>query len=219
MTAKRKPAQASRDVALAAGLRDLSDPRDIRALAHPTRLALLEVLTLHGPLTASQAGELIDESPSSCSFHLRTLARHGFVEETGEGRGRQRPWRRASLGNVMSEPFDDPQTRIAARALSDMFLEHYLVRLREARANFDQLEPEWKEQQVDAEAMLWVTLEELAEINQQLTEIALRYRDRVADPARRPAGARPFDLLYFTYSTELTARGSRPPDQSIEPPS
>jgi DNA-binding transcriptional ArsR family regulator len=209
MTPKRKP-RPSRDAALAAGFRNLSDPRDIRALAHPTRLALLEVLTLHGPLTASEAGELIGESPSSCSFHLRTLARHGFVEETGEGRGRQRPWRRASIGNVMSEPYDDPQTRIAARALSDMFLEHSLMRLREARANFDQLEPEWADQQVDAEAVLWVTLEELAEINEQITEIALRYRDRVNDPTRRPVGARPFDLLYFTFSTELTARGSRP---------
>ena len=52
------------------GNRQLTDPRDMRALAHPTRIALLEVLGVYGPLTATRAGELIGESPSSCSFHL-----------------------------------------------------------------------------------------------------------------------------------------------------
>jgi predicted ArsR family transcriptional regulator len=211
MTKRRQPKPPGHEAAIAAGFRDLRDPRDMRALAHPTRLALLEVLTFHGPLTASEAGELIGESPSSCSFHLRTLARHGFVEETGDGRGRQRPWRRSSIGNTMAEPYDDPQAQIAARALSDMFLDHYLVRLREARANYDLLEPEWAAQQVDSEAILWVTLEELAEINEALTALALRYKDRVGDPASRPAGARPFELLYFTFSADLTTPGRRPP--------
>jgi DNA-binding transcriptional ArsR family regulator len=186
----------------------------MRALALPTRLALLEALTLHGPLTATEAGELIDESPSSCSFHLRSLARHGFVEETGEGRGRQRPWRRATVGTTMSEPYDDPQTRIAARELSDMFLEHYLVRLRQARANHDQLDPDWAAQQADIETIMWVTPGELADLNQEISTLLLRHHDRFTDPARRPAGARAVEILYFAFNTELTPRGSLPPDQS-----
>src|SRR5207247_1324602 len=66
---------------------------ELRALSHPTRLALLEALDLNGPLTATEAGELVGESPSSCSFHLRTLARYGYVEGAEGGRGRQRPWK------------------------------------------------------------------------------------------------------------------------------
>jgi DNA-binding transcriptional ArsR family regulator len=42
----------------------------LRALSHPVRLALLEALAT-GPLTATEAGELIDETPTTCSFHLR----------------------------------------------------------------------------------------------------------------------------------------------------
>jgi DNA-binding transcriptional ArsR family regulator len=48
----------------------ISDARALRALSHPVRLALLEALAT-GPLTATEAGELIDETPTTCSFHLR----------------------------------------------------------------------------------------------------------------------------------------------------
>ena len=53
----------------------------MRALAHPVRLALLEVLADEGRLTATEAGERIGESPANASFHLRQLAKYGFVEE------------------------------------------------------------------------------------------------------------------------------------------
>src|SRR5579875_3635314 len=109
-------------------LRDLRDPKDMRALAHPTRMALLEVLSLHGELTATQAAALVGESPSSCSFHLRTLAKHGFVEETGSGQGRQRPWRLAHLGTSIPL-FEDPESSVAADALGAMYIERELDRL------------------------------------------------------------------------------------------
>ena len=61
-------------------VRDIADARSMRALAHPLRLRLLEYLALRGPLTATQCAELVGESPASCSFHLRQLAKYGFVE-------------------------------------------------------------------------------------------------------------------------------------------
>jgi predicted transcriptional regulator len=60
---------------------DLTDPKAMRALAHPLRWALLEALTHAGTLTATQASEMLGESPTNCAFHLRTLAKYGFVEE------------------------------------------------------------------------------------------------------------------------------------------
>src|ERR1700734_766096 len=77
--------------------REITDARTMRALAHPTRLALLALLRREGELTASRAAELLDDSPGNMSWHLQTLAKYGFVEETGEGRGRSRPWRAVSL--------------------------------------------------------------------------------------------------------------------------
>src|SRR5262249_4606376 len=87
---------------------EITDPRLFRALSHPVRIALVEELTLHGPMTATEVGERIGESPTTCSFHLRQLAKYGFVEEAGGGKGRARPWRptaiRHSFGNTPDEP-------------------------------------------------------------------------------------------------------------------
>ena len=75
----------------------LTDPRLMRAIAHPVRMALLEAMEQAEArtLTATQASELLGESPANCAFHLRTLAKYGFVEEAGGGQGRERPWRLA----------------------------------------------------------------------------------------------------------------------------
>jgi predicted ArsR family transcriptional regulator len=59
--------------------------------------ALLEALWHAGTLTATQAGEMLGETPANCAFHLRTLARYGLAEEAGGGKGRERPWRRVAL--------------------------------------------------------------------------------------------------------------------------
>jgi predicted transcriptional regulator len=72
------------------------DARRMRAVAHPMRIALLEALHREGPLTATRAAELLDDSPGNMSWHLQTLAKYGFVEEAGGGRGRSRPWRRVA---------------------------------------------------------------------------------------------------------------------------
>ncbi|RKE22812.1 helix-turn-helix domain-containing protein [Streptomyces sp. TLI_171] len=72
----------------------LTDPRALRAYAHPTRMALVGLLRREGPLTATRAAELLGtESVASCSFHLRQLAKYGLVEEAGGGHGREKPWR------------------------------------------------------------------------------------------------------------------------------
>src|SRR5436309_138158 len=57
---------------------ELTDPKAMRALAHPLRIELLRLL--REPRTATECAEALGESPQSCSYHLRTLAKYGFVE-------------------------------------------------------------------------------------------------------------------------------------------
>jgi DNA-binding transcriptional ArsR family regulator len=78
------------------------DAKTIRALAHPVRIALLEALVDAGTLTATEAGEHVGESPANASFHLRQLAKYGFVEEAEGGTGRRRPWQLAGSRPVTS---------------------------------------------------------------------------------------------------------------------
>jgi DNA-binding transcriptional ArsR family regulator len=176
----------------------------MRALAHPVRLALLEALLLHGSLTATEAGEAIGESPTTCSFHLRQLAKYGFVEEAGRGSGRQRPWRLVHIGLSFSDVDDSSETGVAGAALSHLMRGRYLARMQaafEARAAYPR---EWQEATGISESIMYVTPQELKVVHDQLLDVLLSYRERLADPSQRPASARPVELLLFTYPISLT---------------
>jgi DNA-binding transcriptional ArsR family regulator len=180
--------------------RELTDARDMRAMAHPTRLALLEALGIHGALTATQAGALIGESPASASFHLRTLARHHFVEETGDGRGRQRPWRLVTLGTSFSaSAVDDPELWTATESLSHLIVERQLTRLRQWWARRRQADPEWLDAATHIQYATWLTPDELRAINDVVNTALARHIERLVDPAQRPEGAELVEMLYFSY--------------------
>src|SRR6516225_9301904 len=65
----------------------------IRALAHPLRLELLDLLRFEGPSTATLLGQRLGESSGATSYHLRQLARYGFVAEMPSEGTRERWWR------------------------------------------------------------------------------------------------------------------------------
>src|SRR5680860_921084 len=88
--------------------RTLDDPRSLRAVAHPVRLGILEQLTIHGPMTATELADQLDETPSNCSWHLRKLAEHSFVEEAEGGVGRKRPWQIVSVGMQSGDSSTSP---------------------------------------------------------------------------------------------------------------
>jgi DNA-binding transcriptional ArsR family regulator len=196
-----------------ASLHQVTDPRTMRALAHPIRLELLEVLSVHGALTATQAGELIGESASSCSFHLRTLARHGFVEETGEGRGRERPWRAVAVGMRIPAVATDSETFVAAEALSTIVKERQLDRMRRWWARRRTADQEWVDAAANDEFFTWLTPAELQEINEAVFDVLSRHHDRLTDPSLRPPGAKTVELLYFAYPTSV-GRAEADPDQT-----
>jgi len=191
------------------GLREISDARTFRALGHPVRLALLETLVIEGPLTATEAAEHIGESPTTCSFHLRQLARYGFVEEAGGGKGRARPWRLRTIGMQSANVHDDPETEIAAAALAGLMRERQLQRYRtwlDTRASYPR---EWRQAANEGDYLFWLTPAELTELNSELSEMLIaRARERLTDPGARPAGALPVELLLLAYPVVPPSAGS-----------
>lgn len=179
----------------------------MRALAHPVRMRLIELLTMDGPHTATEAAEHVGESPSNCSFHLRQLAKYGFVEETGEGTGRQRPWRMKQIGNTLDAVQPDPEAALAADALADMFVQRVLGRWQQWRATRNAYPQEWQQLAGSSETVWWLTPDELRDLNAQLVELAMTYRDRLADPGRRPAGAEPVEFLGLVFPTRFHGQG------------
>ena len=189
------------------GLKELRDPRTMRALTHPVRIALLEALALEGPLTATQAGELVGESPTTCSFHLRQLEKYGFVEDAGPGGSRQRPWRLTQVGVSIPEFTEDSEIDLAANALSKVFLERQVGRMRAWWAHRAAFPKSWRKLLGINEWVWFVTHDELAELEADLHAVMSRYRDRLEDPSRRPEGAVPIDFVTFAYPLR-TLRGT-----------
>jgi len=184
--------------------RKLTDPKAMRAVAHPTRLALLEALGRREPLTATEAAQMVGESPTNCAFHLRTLAKYGFVEEAGGGTGRSRPWRRAHVGFSFDEvdPSGDSETTIAATALSTVLWDIWLERIRRVSAIRSAFPEHWNKITGAAESIFYLTPEEAETFQEEMTDLLFRYRERLENPSLRPEGAIPMELIQFTFPAD-----------------
>lgn len=185
-------------------LRNISDARTLRALAHPVRIAILEALSLGGAMTATEVGEQIGESPTTCSFHLRQLAKYGFVEEAGGGKGRARPWRMVPIGVDVANTHDDPETEIAATALVHLVRERQLDRYRTWEETKTSYPRRWRDAANSSQLVVYVTAGELAELNKELLAfLRPRFLERHNDPSLRPPGAVPVEMVVFSYPLTL----------------
>jgi DNA-binding MarR family transcriptional regulator len=191
-------------------IRKVSDARTLRALTHPVRIALLEALLLDGAQTATEAGERIGETPTTCSFHLRQLARYGFVEEAGGGHGRSRPWRLTAIGMSFAPASGDSEAKVASETALHLFRERQLGRYETWRAQRGSYPAEWQDVASDSEYLFYLTPGELRQLNAEVHEVLMRWfrldGGRVANPDRRPSGSAPVELLLFDYPIA-------PPDQ------
>ncbi|MHB2028537.1 MAG: helix-turn-helix domain-containing protein [Acidimicrobiales bacterium] len=163
------------------------------------RLALLEALALEGPLTATAAGELIAESPTTCSFHLRQLAKYGFVEEDSPGPGRQRPWKLAFDGLRIRGVHDDAETNVAAKSLERLFFDRALARLRNFLDTKSDFPAPWRRASETTQSLLYLTPDELVEVTGELRELLEQRRLERLDPTSRPDGALPVEVLLFGF--------------------
>jgi DNA-binding transcriptional regulator GbsR (MarR family) len=170
--------------------RRLRDPRELNALAHPVRMGIIEHLSISGPLTATELAERLGESPANCSWHLRKLAEHGFVEEAEGGTGRKRPWQVPGIGFTWNDPDAGPEQAQAAEALSEVAMQRALDRLSEARRRQGEETPEWQSASAGSEYAAWVTAEELKAMNDDIDAVLRRHLDRLREPRLRPPGSR-----------------------------
>jgi len=180
----------------------LTDPRALRAYAHPVRMKLVGLLRTEGPLTATRAAELLGESTGTCSFHLRQLAKYGLVEEAGGGTGREKPWRATTTSTAWDAIADTPEAAAAGSLLATVAAEQYfeqVMRWLEARPG----EPaEWQDAAWFGDRFLYVTAEELAELGRKVQEEVDVYFERQVRPELRPPGSRLVSYLHLAFPNE-----------------
>jgi len=175
---------------------ELTDPRMMRALAHQARIAIWTHLGMHGPATATECAQIAGLSPSACSYHLRTLARYGFVEEDPQSAadGRERPWRARLLAFNMSDgPDAPPATQVASRLLVENMraaAEENRVRYLARRSEYP---ADWQTAAGEVFSVAHVTPDELDRMRSEVLEVMARYIR--LDPASRSSGALPVRIM------------------------
>jgi DNA-binding transcriptional ArsR family regulator len=167
----------------------LQDSRDIRALAHPARIAIIDALGSGEELTATECAVLTGLSPSATAYHLKMLERYDFAEPApARADGRDRPWR--ATGRQRSVDLE-PTTPAGAAAAATVALA-FFDRSRAVGAEFiatEHEEPqEWQNVAALANAELWLTAEETRDLAAALSAAIARYRARAVPD--RPEGSR-----------------------------
>ncbi|MDR8410739.1 winged helix-turn-helix domain-containing protein [Nonomuraea sp. 3-1Str] len=173
-------------------MESLSDPRAMRALAHPARLAILNRLGAGGSVTATDVAEGAGITPSAASYHLRMLAKYGFVEDAPpRGDGRERLWKAVDKSFAIGRlPDDRPEVREAKDLLIEALRKEADEEARRALANHDQEPPEWRDATTFARTILRVDAAELARLAQEIEKLLRPYVARHRPPEAAPAGAR-----------------------------
>jgi DNA-binding transcriptional ArsR family regulator len=181
---------------------ELRDPRALHALAHPIRIRLLGLLRREGPLSASEAGRRVGESSGSASYHLRQLERYGLVEDAPGGRGRERLWQATALYTSWPDVPDTRELAEAAEAFTRFVLARYVARHEQWFERRSSEPVEWQQAAAYGDSIVYLTVEELAQLRDALEAPALLYEERFSQPELRPAGARPVRLLQIAFPEE-----------------
>jgi hypothetical protein len=190
---------AAPDDPLAGRGMELTDPRAMRAYAHPVRLALIGLLRRHGPLTATQAAAQLGESTGTTSFHLRQLAKYGFCEEAGGGKGRAKPWRATAMFTSWETSLDDPERTEAETALNTVVLQLYVDQITRWFAGRADDPPEWRQAAGFGDVSVPLTPGELEKLRGDVEALVRPYLPRVTGDAEAPAGARAVKLVHFEF--------------------
>lgn len=177
----------------------ITDPKALRALAHPIRMSLIGLLRTEGPLTATRAAELLGESSATTSFHLRQLAKYGMAEEAPGGQGRERPWQATTMSTDVPDFPDDAQLAAAGAMYRAVMAERYYEWLKRW---LDQrpIEPgDWQRADFMGDRLLYLTSDELVDLGEKMRDVFDEYVDRTARPELRPPDSRLIAVVQFAF--------------------
>ena len=180
------------------------DASALKALAHPLRVRIYDLLSERGPQTASSLAALIGETSGATSYHLRALAAHDLIREVPDrGTARERWWERPRGRINMPGPGEtmSPSNRAAAQIVTTEFLRLRHQTLMDYINRPESEQPEgWKDAGLVMTTMLDLTPEQMAELKNELTAVVdaavERYRGQESLPGTRRVSLRAeiFDL-------------------------
>jgi DNA-binding transcriptional ArsR family regulator len=191
------------------------DAPSLKALAHPMRVQILRILQLRKRASVTSLAEELGETTGATSYHLRQLARHGFVEEFDDEpaqnpdarrtAGRRQRWWRMAVDQIHMTGFEFMQnddTREAVGFLLREFQADRNRRLANWFATAPQWPVQWQKASSDIDANLELNATQTRALADELAAVIARYRDM--KPGR---GARTIDIQYAVFPADT---GDRP---------
>jgi Helix-turn-helix domain len=179
----------------------ISDPKRLRAMAHPLRWKLIALIDSEQTATATRCAEVLGESVASCSYHLNMLAKYDYIEEAPGGQGREKPWRLTSREQSFSGEGLGVAGQLAAEAAGEAFLDFEVESMRASRRRKSREPEAWRKATGIAASSTYLTPAEAAELRAHLLELTARHDDRWANPDQRPSDARQVRVFLSMYLT------------------
>jgi hypothetical protein len=176
---------------------EITDVGTLKALAHPRRQAILQQLSMEGPATSAGLARSLGWNTGATSYHLRELAKHGFVEELPDrAHGRERWWR--GVSRDLRFPRRSQQTPQAREIIDEMNrlgfaadLETFLRMMAESDGTGG-----WADAFPYSRGTLWVTLDELLAFFEDYIALLKRYQ---RPPEHTPDDARLVLTRFFAF--------------------
>jgi DNA-binding transcriptional ArsR family regulator len=156
----------------------VEDPRSIRALAHPARVAIINALATGDELTATQCAELTGLSPSATAYHLKFLERWGFAEAAPPRPDRrERPWRATRRRIPVYLDDSTPAGASAAAAVAAAYIDATRALAVEFTEGGHTEPAKWRNAVLN-NVDLWLTVDEFQRVAKELGAVLEPYRER-----------------------------------------
>lgn len=180
----------------------ITDPKAIRALAHPARQRVIDELFNGKVLTATECADLAGLTPSAMSYHLRALEKWGIIQRADESAdGRERPWQAPATSLVISS-----QSTSAGRTASQAMIRTAMDAVLDQFVDMSPDDP-WDGVSSMSRSRLWLTRDEAEQFNQDLIDLVDRYK-KTRTAASHPAGTREVTSLIAVVPTGDPPEGS-----------
>jgi DNA-binding transcriptional ArsR family regulator len=169
---------------------EIKDAAVLKAVAHPLRRRLLDVLRVDGPSMPSVLARHTAQAVANVSHHMRVLADAGLVEEAPElARNRKEHWWRIVDAQLSWNPADfaaDPAALATAEAAESLGLQRQIdLTATWLGSPASRAEP-WTDSAFSSDAWLRLSPAELAELGAEIQRVVDRYYGRPESPEREP---------------------------------
>jgi DNA-binding transcriptional ArsR family regulator len=178
--------------------RVLSDIDALKALAHPLRQRLLAWLQRHGPATSADLAAEFGEDRGATSYHLRQLARFGFIEEdTARSAGRRRYWRAIPQDMRLPKHPESPEVAAAAEEIGREWMARAARDLADYLSNREEF-GEFATAAMHSFGGTTLTPEELAAFAEEYIALLNRWH---REPGQASPGSRHISVVFHAFPT------------------